>query len=146
MRASIDVIRVGDTASCDVLITEEAVASFARLSADTNPLHLDAEVARGYGFTRPVAHGLLALSAVSRLIGTRLPGPGSLWVSQELRFVMPVLVGDRLIARVSVQQVSKAVGLVSLKTEVTNFETGASVLTGTARVKILPRVDAATQS
>lgn len=135
--ANLSTIRVGDTASCGVTITQSHVDAFVQLSADDNPLHLDAPTARAYGFERLVAHGMLALSAISRLIGTRLPGPGSLWVSQDVKFVAPVLVGDALTAMVRVEQISMAAGLVQLKTEVSNAQTGACVLTGTARVKVM---------
>jgi acyl dehydratase len=135
----INLIQVGLSATCHVTVTEPDVAAFARLSQDTNPIHVDAVVARDFGFPRAVAHGMLALSSISRLIGTRLPGPGSLWVSQEVRFVAPALVGDSLTARVEVQQVSKAAGIVVLRTEVINHTSGEPVLVGTAKVKILER-------
>jgi 3-oxoacyl-[acyl-carrier protein] reductase len=137
--ADIRAIEVGAEATCRLTVSVADVEAFARLSHDTNPLHIDSTVARGYGFSRPVAHGMLALSAISRLIGTELPGPGSLWVSQELQFIGPVLVGDRLKASVRVEQVSKSAGIVALRTEVSNEESGAAVLTGKAKVKILER-------
>lgn len=137
--ADIDGIRTGDTAACELVITEQDVDRFAQLSQDVNPLHMDTGVAQGYGFPRRVAHGMLALSAISQLIGTKLPGPGSLWHSQELQFAAPVFVGDRLSARVTVQQVSKGAQIVSLQTEVLNADTGALVLTGSAKVKIPQR-------
>ncbi len=130
---------VGDTASHEFVVTDEDVDAFARLSADTNPLHMDAKFASELGYPRRVAHGMLALSAISKLIGTQLPGPGSLWVSQELQFVAPVLVGDSLIARVTVVQVSKATRMVALSTEVANRKTGTTVLSGSAKVILLQR-------
>lgn len=138
--ASLDRLSAGLSATCDLVVSEKDVVDFARLSLDTNPLHMDANVARDYGFPRAVAHGMLALSAISRLIGTELPGPGSLWVSQELQFLGPVLVGDALTARVTVERFSRAAGLVSLRTEVVNKASGAVVLSGTAKVKVFERV------
>jgi acyl dehydratase len=132
-------ITVGLAATCDVTVTARDIETFARLSHDTNPLHVDAAAARDFGFPRPVAHGMLALGAISRLIGTQLPGPGALWVSQEVRFVGPVLVGDRLTARVEVAQVSRAARIVVLRTQVINHASGTHVLLGTARVMVLPR-------
>jgi acyl dehydratase len=131
-------IRVGLAATCDVTVTAVDVDTFARLSQDTNPLHVDAAAARDFGFPRPVAHGMLALGTISRLIGTEVPGAGALWVSQEVRFVGPVLVGDRLTARVEVTQISRAARIVVLRTEVINHS-GALVLLGTAKVKVLER-------
>jgi acyl dehydratase len=131
-------IRVGLAATCDVTVTAVDVDTFARLSHDTNPLHVDAAAAREFGFPRPVAHGMLALGTISRLIGTEVPGPGALWVSQDVRFGGPVLVGDRLTARVEVTQISRAARIVVLRTEVINHS-GALVLLGTAKVKVLER-------
>jgi len=135
-QADITRINVGDTASCDMVVDAAAVQAFADLSLDDNALHMDAAVAEDCGFPRRVAHGMLALSAISRLIGTQLPGHGSLWSSQDLRFSGPTFVGDTLTARVTVEQVSKAAGMVKLKTEVKNNSTGAIVLSGTAMVKV----------
>jgi 3-oxoacyl-[acyl-carrier protein] reductase len=137
--ADLEKIQIGAHASCRLAITSEMIDGFAMLSADINPLHVDADAARECGFPRRVAHGMLALSAVSRLIGTRLPGPGSLWLSQELKFVAPVFVGDVLDARVTVEQVSRGAQTVTLRTEVTNVTSGTEVLVGTARVQVVAR-------
>lgn len=137
--ADINRLKIGDAASCDFVVSEKNVATFAELSQDNNPLHMDEQIARSYGFPRRVAHGMLALSAISRLIGTQLPGPGSLWVSQEVKFPAAVFVGDELGARVTVEQVSLAAGMVKLRTEVRNKDSGSIVLLGSAMVKIPPR-------
>ena len=129
-------LKIGDTASCDFVVDERCLAAFAELSGDDNPLHMDEKVAQNLGFPRRVAHGMLALSAISRLIGTQLPGPGSLWTSQELKFPAPVLVGDALLARVTVERVSLAAGLVKLQTEVRKRDSDTIVLSGTATVRI----------
>jgi 3-oxoacyl-[acyl-carrier protein] reductase len=137
--AALETLDVGATASCTLVVSSADVDAFARLSADTNPLHLDPAAARDCGFSRPVAHGMIALGAISRLIGTELPGPGSLWLSQDLQFAAPVLVGDRLEARVTVEQISRGSGTVKLRTEVLSQSTGAPVLVGSAMVKVLQR-------
>jgi acyl dehydratase len=137
--ADIAKIQVGDTASCEMTVTEAHVDTFAQLSQDDNPLHMDDRVARQHGFPRRVAPGMLALSAISRLIGTQLPGPGALWLSQDVQFAMPVFVGDRVEARVTVEQVSTGAQAVVLRTEAVNADTQAVVLRGTAKVRILPR-------
>ena len=136
----IDDIAVGDSASCRWQIGAAQVDEFARLSQDDNPLHMDDAFARECGFSGRVAHGMLALSAISRLIGTELPGPGSLWMSQELHFVAPVLVGDTLEARVTVQSVSRGAAVVVLTTEALNVATQAAVLRGVAKVRLTPRI------
>lgn len=132
-------IRIGDTASCELEVTEEQVDTFARLSGDVNPLHMDDAVAQEYGFPGRVAHGMIALSAISRLIGTQLPGPGGLWLSQDVQFAAPVFIGDKLEARVEVQSISTGAQVVVLKTEVANSATQTVVLRGTAKVRIPPR-------
>jgi 3-hydroxybutyryl-CoA dehydratase len=134
--ADISRLKIGDAASCDFVVDEHSVTAFAELSQDDNPLHMDEQVAHACGFPKRVAHGMLALSAISRLIGTQLPGPGSLWVSQEFKFPAPVLVGDVLTARVTVEQISLAVQMVKLRTEVLNKDTGTVVLLGSAMVRI----------
>lgn len=138
--ADIETLEIGDTASCELVVTEMQVEAFAQLSEDTNPLHMDLSVAREYGFPRRVAHGVLALGAISRLIGTKLPGPGALWLSQEVQFTAPALTGDHLEARVTVQQISIGARTVILRTEVVNTSTGTAILLGSAKVRILQRV------
>ena len=144
--ADIGQLKPGDTASCEFVASEGNVEIFAELSHDDNPLHMDDRVARSCGFPRRVAHGMLALSAISRLIGTQLPGPGSLWISQELKFPAAVLVGDQLVAQVAVEQVSVAAGVVKLRTEVRQKELGTVVLTGSAMVKVPRRQDTTERS
>jgi 3-oxoacyl-[acyl-carrier protein] reductase len=126
---------VGESRHCELVITAEHVDAFSALSGDVNPLHMDDAAARELGFPGRVAHGMLALSAISRLIGTELPGPGALWISQDVQFASPVFVGDHLRATVAVEQVSRATGLVSLRTEVRNTRTGTGVLSGVATVR-----------
>lgn len=113
------------------------VQAFADLSGDVNPLHVDAEFAAARGYSRPVAHGLLALGAISRLIGTELPGPGALWMAEDVQFVRPVFVGDTVRASVTVEHVSAAAGVVTLRTEARLERTGETVLTGKARVGLV---------
>jgi acyl dehydratase len=137
--ADINQLKVGDTASCEMFVDERAVATFAALSGDDNALHMDAAVASERGFPKRVAHGMLALSAISRLIGTELPGHGSLWTTQEFQFRQPVLVGDTITATVTLEQISLGAQMIKLKTEVVNKTTGAVVLTGFAKVRIPPK-------
>jgi acyl dehydratase len=137
--ADLSNINVGDTATCRTTITERHIDTFAALSEDDNRLHMENEVAQSYGFQKRVAHGMLSLSMISRLIGTQLPGHGSLWVSEDLQFAVAVFVGDELEAKVTVQQVSKAAQLAVLTTEVVKVESGAVVLRGTAKVRVAPR-------
>ena len=84
----------GDRASIDHTFTAADVEAFARLSGDDNPIHLDRDAARSAGFDREVVHGVLVTSLISRLLGTRLPGPGTILLGQQLRYLRPVHPGD----------------------------------------------------
>jgi 3-hydroxybutyryl-CoA dehydratase len=85
-------------------ITEADLLMFAGVSGDTNPLHLDEEFASRTMFESRIAHGMLTASLVSTVLGTRLPGPGAVYVNQSLRFLAPVRIGDTVIARASVKE------------------------------------------
>jgi 3-hydroxybutyryl-CoA dehydratase len=83
-------------------ITEADLLMFAGVSGDTNPMHLDEEFASRTRFESRIAHGMLTASLVSTVLGTRLPGPGAVYVSQNLKFLAPVRIGDTVVARASV--------------------------------------------
>jgi acyl dehydratase len=128
-----DPIRPGDRATVDHAFTTEDVAAFARLSGDTNPIHLDAEAARDAGFDREVVHGVLVTSLISRLLGTQLPGPGTILLGQELRYRRPVHPGDQVRATVEVTSVREDKPVIVLHTWV---ETDEVVLDGEATVVV----------
>ncbi len=132
---AIDDLEEGTRATCLARITDNDIAGMADLTGDGNPIHLDAALARQLGFSRPVAHGLLALGLVSRLIGTRLPGPGSVWFGQEVEFLAPVRAGDEVEASVTITHVSKATGVVILATDVRRLP-DTPVLRGRAKVRV----------
>lgn len=127
-------LQPGDRASVDHLITEEDVRAFANLSGDDNPLHLSRAFADRTSFRGPVAHGMLSAAFVSTLIGKHLPGPGALWLSQSMRFLLPVRVGDTISVVGTVTAVHPSQRLLDLEIAVTN-QHGDEVLTGEARVK-----------
>ena len=83
-------------------ITEADLIMFAGVSGDTNPIHLDEEFASGTMFESRIAHGMLTASLVSTVLGTKLPGPGCVYVSQSIKFIAPVRIGDTVVARASV--------------------------------------------
>ncbi len=132
----IDSIAVGDSATDEWTVSDAHIDAFALFSSDTNPLHMQDEYARELGFSGRVAHGMVTLSSISKLIGMQLPGPGSLWMSQEVHFSNPVYVGDAIRSRVSVDSVSKAARVVVLTTEATNVVSNQIVLRGVAKVRI----------
>lgn len=88
-------MKVSKTVRCPLTIHQADLDAFARLSGDFNPLHLDGDYARKYGFEGRVVYGGLLVAAVSRLLGMKLPGGGCLWQSLSLQFTAPLYVGDR---------------------------------------------------
>jgi len=99
-------LTVGMTASIGRTVTAGDILLFAGVSGDTNPVHLDEEFAASTMFEGRIAHGMLSASYVSTVFGTRLPGPGCIYLSQSLRFKAPVRVGDTVVARVTVKELN----------------------------------------
>ena len=95
-------IEIEMTASARYVVTDEAIESFAHTSGDFNPIHLDQAYAEKAYFVKRVAHGMQSASLFSGIFGTELPGPGCLYVGQNLRFRRPVFVGDHVTATVTV--------------------------------------------
>ena len=99
-------IEVGMTAIYAKTITDADIVMFAGISGDTNPVHLDANFAVQTAFKGRIAHGMLSASFISTVLGTRLPGPGCIYLSQSLKFRAPVKAGDTVTARVTVKDVN----------------------------------------
>src|SRR5690606_3751037 len=91
-------------ASVSRTVTEADILMFAGVSGDTNPVHLDQEFAASTMFGGRIAHGMLSAGLISAVFGTRLPGPGSIYLSQTLKFKAPVKIGDTVVARVTVKE------------------------------------------
>ena len=127
----------GDTAFLSKTITDADVRQFAELSLDTNPLHLDETYAASARFGQRISHGLLYGALVSAVIGTRLPGPGTIYISQSFQFLKPVFRGDTITATVTVIAVEIARRQAVLRTDCHN-QHGTLVLTGEARVLLPP--------
>lgn len=85
-------------------VTDADVVGFAEVSGDHNPIHLDEEFAKTTRFGGRIAHGLLTASFISTVIGTQLPGPGSIYLSQDLKFLAPVRIGDEVTVEVKVKE------------------------------------------
>jgi 3-hydroxybutyryl-CoA dehydratase len=112
----IEDLKVGMSTSYGRTVTETDIANFAGVSGDTNPLHLNAEFAAATRFKQRIAHGMLSAAYISTLIGTRLPGPGCLYISQTLKFLAPVRIGDTVIATATITDVNAAHRRVKLST------------------------------
>ena len=99
---SIHELKIGDSAEISRTITEEDIQGFAKVTGDFNPLHLNQDYAEKTIFKGRVAHGILSLGLISNVFGNILPGPGSIYLSQEVKFLSPVRIGDTITARVEV--------------------------------------------
>jgi 3-hydroxybutyryl-CoA dehydratase len=101
----IEDISVGMSAETAKTITEADILLFSAVSTDTNAVHLDEEFGKTTMFGGRIAHGMLSASLISAVLGTRLPGPGVIYMSQSLRFKAPVRIGDTVHAKVTVKEV-----------------------------------------
>ena len=131
-----DDIAVGMEASFDRRITEADVRTFAELSGDTNPLHMDEGYAGGTAFGGRIVHGMLTSALLSRLVGMHLPGKHALYVSQTLDFVRPVRPGDTVRVSGTVLSKQDATKALELRTEI-SLPDGAAVVRGRAIVRVL---------
>ncbi len=103
-----EAIRIGDRASLSKTIASDDVESFAAITGDTNPVHLDEAFARSTIFKGRVAHGMLSASLISAVLGTKLPGPGAIYLQQSLRFLAPVRLGETVVAEIEVLEKDEA--------------------------------------
>src|SRR5579883_3515922 len=132
-----DEIAVGETASLSRRLTIEDIELFAVMSGDINPAHLDEQYAKASMFQRLIGHGMWAGALISTVLGTRLPGPGTIYLSQDLRFRRPVGVGDTVTVTVTVQDKNAETGRIVLDCRCAN-QLGEEVVTGKAEV-LAPR-------
>lgn len=128
-------IEVGISAEISHVVTEHEIIEFAKLSGDNNLLHTSPEFAAQMSRSGVVAHGVLTMSLISRIIGTRLPGNGALWLGQTTQFTGSVHVGDRLTGRVEVAKIYGKDQLIDVETTVIN-QSNETVLRGIGRVKL----------
>lgn len=131
---SIDQVQVGMQASMTRQVTDADIQVFADLSGDYNPVHLDDEYAAASPFKQRIAHGMLSATFLSTLLGTKLPGEGSIYTSQTLKFVRPVYVDDTVTASVSVTKVNLEKKRVTLETVC--MVDNKPVITGEAEIYI----------
>ncbi|MEO8972697.1 MAG: MaoC family dehydratase [Ktedonobacteraceae bacterium] len=127
---------VGTRAERVRTITDADIVQFADVSGDHNPIHLDVEYAAHSQFGKRIAHGFLTGSLISALIGMDLPGAGSIYLGQTLKFLAPVYIDDTITASVEVTSIREDKRLVILRTDCTNQD-GKLVLTGEATVKFM---------
>lgn len=130
-------IKVGDRADVKKAFSMEDVASFAELSTDNNPIHLDKEYAEKTIFKKNIVHGILVSSLISSALGTKLPGEGSIYMSQELKFLKPVYIGEECVAEVEVLSKRDDKQIIVMKTTVTTNDGQTEVISGQAVMKKL---------
>lgn len=109
-------LSVGQSAEMTRVVGEADIQAFAAVSGDENPVHLDAEYAKTTSFGERIAHGMLSGAYISAVLGTKLPGPGAIYLNQSLRFRRPVRIGDAVTARVTVKALDERRGHVTLET------------------------------
>jgi phosphotransacetylase/acyl dehydratase len=129
-----DEIHIGDSASTVRTLTEEDIELFAIVSGDVNPAHLDPAYAETDLFHRIIAHGMWGGGLISAVLGTQLPGPGTIYLAQDLRFRAPVGIGDTIIARIVVRSKTADKHRVVFDCHCTN-QAGTEVISGTAEVQ-----------
>jgi 3-hydroxybutyryl-CoA dehydratase len=114
--AKIDDLEIGQSASYERTVSEEDIVRYAEVSGDDNPVHLDEEFASKTLFKGRIAHGMLGAGFISTVVGTRLPGYGSIYVSQSLRFRAPVRIGDTVVTTATVKSIDKERKRVTMET------------------------------
>ncbi|MBS7811068.1 MaoC family dehydratase [Roseococcus pinisoli] len=130
-------LAIGQSASFAKTVTEADILMFSAVSGDTNPVHIDAEFAATTLFKERVAHGMLSAGLISTVLGTRLPGPGSIYLSQSLRFRAPVRIGATVRATVTITALDPEKKHVTLATVCT--VAGKKVIDGEAVVLVQGR-------
>jgi 3-hydroxybutyryl-CoA dehydratase len=133
-------LTVGQSAELVRTVAEADIVAFADVTGDHNPVHLDADYAAGTSFGERIAHGMLSAGYISAVLGTALPGPGAVYLSQTLAFKRPVKIGAEVTARVTVTAIDEAKARVTLDT--TCLVGGKAVVGGEA-VVMVPRKAAA---
>jgi len=132
-------LAVGMEASFAKTITAADVDAFAALSGDYNPVHVSAEFAAGTMFKKRIAHGFLTGSLISTVLGTKLPGPGAIYLSQTMKFRAPVYLGDTVTATVKIESVDAEKARATFAT--TCSVDGKPVLIGEAVIMVPRRSD-----
>lgn len=126
-------LQVGDSATFEKVITDAVVRLFAEVSGDNNPVHLDEDYAANTIFKKRIAHGGLISSLFSTILGTTLPGEGTIYLEQNSRFVKTVYLNDTITAKVEVESIDEVKNRVLLKTTAYN-QKGEPVVVGHALV------------
>lgn len=134
MSYSFEELTEGLSASFEKVVTEQDVQTFAQVTGDTNPVHLDADYAATTSFEKTIAHGMLTAGFISAAIGTKLPGPGCIYLEQSLKFRAPVFIGATVTTTVTVKELNERRRRAVLETVCT--VEGKKVVTGEATIML----------
>jgi 3-hydroxybutyryl-CoA dehydratase len=126
-------LKIGDESAHEFTVSDEVIREFSELTGDRNPLHLDEEFARTSRFGRRIAHGMIAASQISAAIANTLPGPGSIYLKQNLQFVAPVFIGDVVTTKLRIVSIKENKPVATIETICEN-QHGEIVLKGEAVV------------
>lgn len=132
-----DKFKIGQYATSRSVFSKEDVMTFAALSRDTNPVHLDEAFAANTIFKKPIVHGFLYGSMLSALIANHLPGPGSVYMYQDMKFTAPVYYDEALVARVEITALDEKRKIITLDTTVRKEIDSSVVISGVAKIKYL---------
>lgn len=127
---------IGDKAYITQKITDKLIQEFSRISKDTNPIHIDSLYAESTIFKKRIAHGMLVASYISSVLGTKIPGPGAVYLSQSLAFIKPVFLNDKITAEVEITDIKKNKNIITLETKCYN-QNKDNVIIGEAVLKII---------
>ena len=132
---TIDSFTIGQVATLVRTISEADVMTFATLTGDHNPVHVDANTAAASSFGERIVHGMLTASLLSTVLAMQLPGPGAIYLGQTLRFLRPVKLGDTVTAQVEITAIDLSKRRMTLATTIRN-ERGKTVVDGEASVQL----------
>ncbi|MBF0302918.1 MAG: MaoC family dehydratase [Desulfamplus sp.] len=133
MGRTIEELKIGDFEEFSKTISESDIYLFAGVSGDMNPAHIDEQYAANTFFKGRIAHGILVGSFISTVIGMKIPGPGTIYLEQQYKFLAPVRIGDTITAKVEVIDIKSEKNKITLQTRCFN-QNGVMVIDGTAVV------------
>jgi len=130
-------LSIGMFAEKKMVVSDEKITTFAELSGDYNPVHMDADYAATTMFGKRIAHGALSASLISAILGNDLPGPGAIFTELNMRFRKPAFIDDEITARAEVVEINEKSGRVKMK--VACFVDGKAIIRGEAGVVVMKR-------